>query len=210
MPTRRNVFPSASRLRAICPNGAGSVLFLIVLAGCGGSGAAPLSAATAVVASSGTAVAASVATIADCGLPNFQAELLLRMNQWRSAGANCRTAGSFAPAGTLSWNGRLQQAATAHSQDMETRNYFSHTGADGSTPAQRITATGYSWYSIGENIAAGFPSAATVIDAWMASDGHCENLMNPVFTEVAVSCVPRSGTGTYTTYWSMELGKPLN
>ena len=34
--------------------------------------------------------------------------------------------------------------------------------------------------------------------------------MNPVFTEVAVSCVPGRGASTYTTYWSMELGKPLN
>ena len=141
MPTRRNAFPSASRLRTCCPNAAGGAVFLILLAGCGGgSGAAPLSPSAPVAASANTAVAASVATIADCGLPDFQAELLLRMNRWRSAGANCRSAGSFAPAVALSWNGRLQQAATAHSQDMETRNYFSHIGADGSTPAQRITS----------------------------------------------------------------------
>ena len=130
----------------------------------------------------------------------------MRINQYRTAGASCRSAGQFAPAQPLAWNGLLQQAATGHSQDMASRNYFSHTSQDGRSMADRINATGYAWASIGENIAAGYPGIDAAVDGWMASDGHCANLMNPVFKDVGLACVT-SSTSTYSNYWTMNIGK---
>jgi uncharacterized protein YkwD len=158
----------------------------------------------AVPALAATAPAPDVAT---CGLHDFQAAMLARINQYRAAGANCRTAGTYAPAPPLVWNTRLVQAAAAHSTDMATRNYFSHISLDGRTLVERIEATGYARHSLGENIAAGHPTVHAVVDGWMASDGHCANLMNPAFRDVGLACVS-SPTSTYRRYWTMEAGKP--
>ncbi|MEO6407730.1 MAG: CAP domain-containing protein, partial [Burkholderiaceae bacterium] len=120
----------------------------------------------------------------------------------------CRSAGRFGAAPAVAWNDRLTQAAAAHSQDMALKNYFSHTSADGRTLVDRINATGYPWSSIGENIAAGYPSVNAVVDGWIASDGHCANLMNPNFRDVGFACVPGAGSSTYRTYWTLDLAKP--
>jgi uncharacterized protein YkwD len=141
-----------------------------------------------------------------CGLPDFQAAALARINAYRAAGANCRSAGRFASAQPLVWESRLAQAAAAHSQDMAARNYFSHTSPTGSTMVSRINATGYAWSTIGENIAAGYPTVNAVVDGWMASDGHCANLMNPKFKDMALACVA-SSTSTYRSYWTLDLGR---
>ncbi len=124
------------------------------------------------------------------------------------SGADCRSAGRFAPTEPVTWNSPLTQAAAGHSQDMVARNYFSHTSADGRTLVDRVTATGYSWSSLGENIAAGYPSVNAVVDGWIASDGHCANLMNPAFRDIGLACVPGTSSNTYKTYWTLDLGKP--
>jgi uncharacterized protein YkwD len=146
--------------------------------------------------------------IANCGFANFSAAALARINQARAAGANCRSAGRFASARPLVWSNRLAQVAAQHTRDMAANNFFSHTGRDGRDQRQRIDAAGYVWGSIGENIDAGSTSVNDAIESWMASDGHCANVMSPAFTEVGVACV-RGGTGnTYETYWTMEMAKP--
>ena len=116
----------------------------------------------------------------------------------------------FAATGSLAWSTSLAQAADGHSRDMVAYNFFSHTSADGRTLSDRINATGYTWSTIGENIAAGaiYSSVNAVIDGWLASDGHCENLLNPAFTEVGVACVPGTSANTYSPYWTMDLGRP--
>lgn len=152
-------------------------------------------------APSGTLTAANT-----CGLANFQSDLMALINQAR---ASSRTCGStvYPTAAPLAWNGKLFDAAAGHSADMATQNYFSHTSLDGRTFDQRITAAGYGWSSIAENIAAGQTSAASVMSAWMASAGHCSNIMNSSLTEVGVACVS-SSSSTYHTYWTMDLGRP--
>lgn len=145
--------------------------------------------------------------LSTCNLPDFAAALMQRINQHRAAGASCGAQGDFAPTGALAWEARLTQAADAHSQDMATRNYFSHTGAGGSTVGDRVSATGYTWQTVGENIAAGHRAVDEVMNGWMRSDGHCANIMNPRFTEVGVACVPTNRT-QYPTYWTMNLGRP--
>ena len=79
--------------------------------------------------------------------------------------------------GALRVDSRLAAAAQAHSADMVDRDYFSHTSPDGTGPGDRATAAGYPSWS-GENIAAGYPTAAAVVEGWMNSAGHRANILN--------------------------------
>lgn len=143
----------------------------------------------------------------NCGLANFDTDALARINQYRAAGANCGARGSFASAPPLAWEGRLTTAAHAHSLDMATNNYFAHTGRDGRTVAERVTAAGYDWRAVGENLAGGPSSVQAAVNGWMASPDHCANTMNPVYVHVGMACVANAGT-TYTRYWTMVLATP--
>ena len=140
-------------------------------------------------------------------MPDFESSFLIRINQYRAKGANCHTAGQFESARPLVWNALLQQAATGHSQEMATKNHFSHTSLDGRTLFNRITTTGYAWSSVGENIATSDSTVIAVVDGWMASDNHCANVMKATFRDVALTCVA-SSTGKHGAYWTMDVGTP--
>jgi hypothetical protein len=105
-------------------------------------------------------------------------------------------------------NSSLDAAARRHSDDMANGNFFSHTGSDGSSAGDRIFATGYRWIAYGENIAAGHRTPAEVVAAWMNSDGHRRNILDPGFKEIGVALVLRPGT-TYGYYWTQEFGLRL-
>jgi uncharacterized protein YkwD len=146
-------------------------------------------------------------TIANsCGLVNFQTALMQAINAARAQARSCGSEAKPAVA-ALGWNDTLFAAAAAHSLDMAQRNYFSHTSPEGKTLGDRALAVGYRFSGLGENIAAGQPSVSAVMAGWLASDGHCSNIMNTVFTDIAVACVVTSRP-MYPTYWTMVLGKP--
>lgn len=151
--------------------------------------------------------AASVAgTHATCNLTDFRAQALARVNSYRAAGATCGAQGSFPAVPALAWNDALTQASLVHSQDMVVLNFFSHTGTNGSSAGQRATAAGYVWSTWGENIAAGQPTVDSVMAAWLASPGHCANLMNAGFRDIGLACVSGTANNNYRTYWTMTLG----
>lgn len=182
-----------------------------VLVACGGDGAEPSAvdaepAPAPVPTSPSPSPSPATGTRATCNLAGFASELLSRVNARRTAGAHCGSAGTFAPTVVLAWNDPLTQASLVHSDDMVAGNFFSHTGSDGSNAGQRATAAGYVWRAWGENIAAGQPSVASVVDAWMASPGHCANIMNATFRDIGVACVSGGAGNTYRTYWTMTLG----
>lgn len=179
-----------------------------LLAACGGGGDSGGSSSSTPPPSGNTGGGTVLSSAATCGLPDFESAVMARVNQWRASGANCGSEGSFGPAPALAWNDLLTQAALGHSQDMVAHNFFDHTGSDGSTLGTRVTAVGYGWASLGENIAAGQTSVNQVVDGWIASPGHCANLMNPNFVHVGVACVQGNANTTYPTYWTMDLGQP--
>jgi len=131
--------------------------------------------------------------------PPQAATLLALVNQARSSARSCGST-PYAAAAPLSLDGRLTQAAQLHSEDMQTHDYFSHTGSDGSTLVQRVEAQGYSYSWLGEDIAYGFTTPSSVMAAWLQSPGHCANIMNPHFTNL--------GTGVAGTYWTLDFGAP--
>jgi uncharacterized protein YkwD len=193
-------------------SGAVASALCALLAACGGGGdvAAPAAdtATSATPAASSPVATPATSTGSTCNLADFRASLLARINQIRASGANCGADGVFGAAAPLAWNDKLTIAAEGHSQDMAAKNYFSHTSADGRTLADRVSATGYAWSSLGENIAAGYLGVNAVMNGWIASPGHCANLMNAGFTEVGVVCVPGIAGDTFSTYWTMDLGSP--
>lgn len=128
-----------------------------------------------------------------------KATLLQLVNDVRAKGCNCGST-YMQPVGPVAWNDKLEQAALAHSQDMNKNSYFDHTGLDGSTPGTRVTLAGYQWMAVGENIALGYTSEKAVVDAWIASEDHCKNIMNGLFTDMGVA---RDGL-----YWTQEFGDP--
>jgi hypothetical protein len=82
---------------------------------------------------------------------------------------------------------RLSEVARDHSQDMALRDFFDHTNPDGEQPWDRMERHGIRGFtSAGENIAAGYPSAADVQEGWMNSPGHRANILNGGFTHIGV------------------------
>jgi len=188
-----------------------AVALALALAGCGGGGesssAAPSSPVVAVPSPATPAPApANAGTRITCNLPNLQADMLAAVNAHRRAGATCGARGAFPAAAELTWNAQLTQAAVGHSDDMVAGNFFSHTGSNGSTVGDRVTAAGYAWRGVGENIAAGQATVAVVVDGWMKSDGHCANLMNASYRDIGVACVSGTANNSYRTYWTQNFG----
>ena len=114
---------------------------------------------------------------------------------------------AYAAAPPLALNATLGRAALAYAQEMASRGLMDHTGRDGSSPAQRITRSGYQWRETGENLASGIMTPEEVVAGWLGSAHHCANLMDPAFTEVGVAfgVNPRDERGVY---WAMEFGRP--
>lgn len=105
--------------------------------------------------------------------------------------------------GPLSASGALTAAAAAHSKDQAVNNKMTHTGSNGSTLGQRVSAAGFAWRTIGENVAMGYGSADSVMNGWMNSAGHRANILKADFTSIGVA-VAYSADGT--PYWTMDLG----
>ncbi len=112
---------------------------------------------------------------------------------------------AFNAARPVRWNDSLAEASRLHAEDMARYNYFSHSGRDGSDPAQRVERAGYRYRSTGENIAAGHTKPEDAVAVWIKSPQHCANLMNPAFTEMGVAFAvdPRSEMGVY---WTQAFG----
>jgi uncharacterized protein YkwD len=81
----------------------------------------------------------------------------------------------------------LKHAARAHARDMAAHSLPGHEGSDKSMPARRATRAGYSWAFVAENVAGGQTTAEEVVKTWLASPGHCANLMNPRYSESGVA-----------------------
>ena len=132
--------------------------------------------------------------------------VLALVNQARTTPRVCGNR-KFNAARPLRWNEQLAAAALAHAEDMARGDYFSHTGRDGSNPAQRVERAGYRYRRTGENIAGGQMQPEAAVAGWIKSPPHCANLMNGAFTEMgaAYAANAKSEMGVY---WAQEFGTP--
>ncbi|QEH33845.1 Cysteine-rich secretory protein family protein [Aquisphaera giovannonii] len=101
----------------------------------------------------------------------------------------------------------LADAAAIHSADMARLGRMSHDlpGVPYGSLSDRAAHVGYDYQSLGENIAYNQPDAPSVVEAWLNSPPHRENMLSPDLTQIGVG-VAWSGGGE--PYYTMELGKP--
>jgi uncharacterized protein YkwD len=134
-----------------------------------------------------------------------QQRILQLVNEARAKG---RRSGReyFAPAVALVSSEKLTRAAKSHAQDMAKRGYFEHQSPDGSEPKDRVRRTGYQYRLTGENIAFGPESAEEVVAGWLASPGHCANIMDSRFRDFGVAVATGRKRGHI--YWVQEFGLP--
>lgn len=113
----------------------------------------------------------------------------------------------FNAARPLTGSAVLGKAALLHAEDMARHSSFSHTGRDGSKPAERVARVGYRFRSAGENIAAGQSTPEDVVAGWIKSAPHCATLMNPAYTEMGVAfAVERNSE--FGVYWAQVFATP--
>jgi uncharacterized protein YkwD len=134
------------------------------------------------------------------------ANLALQLvNEVRARGARCGDR-SFAPAPPVKLSVTLGSVAFGHASDMAQHNYFEHQDLAGHSPADRVRAVGYRENLVGENIAYGPTSTQEVVQGWLDSPGHCENIMDPRFAEMGIAFAP--GRAKRGLYWVQVLAAP--
>jgi hypothetical protein len=105
----------------------------------------------------------------------------------------------------LKRNDNLQQAAIYIVEDNANRNTLSHIDSLGRSIRQRFPDFGYFYSVAAENLAAGYNSPEEVINGWMSSSGHRENILRTGLCEIGAGYTYRSGT-TYGHFWSQTFG----
>jgi uncharacterized protein YkwD len=135
----------------------------------------------------------------------IRARVVDLVNDARSKGRRCGSE-RFAAAPPLGASRKLDEAASGHARSMARKNYFDHRGRDGGQPRDRVIRTGYQFRLTGENIALGPESAEEVVAGWLASPGHCANIMEPRFQEIGVGLATGRGRGKI--YWVQTFAAP--
>lgn len=99
----------------------------------------------------------------------------------------------------LKLDSTLSQAAQAKGADMFARNYWAHVAPDGTQPWAFFVASGYQYRYAGENLARDFYNSKNVVDAWMNSKTHRENLLSNKYDDIGVAVIDGELDGVKTT-----------
>ncbi|NMB34619.1 MAG: SafA/ExsA family spore coat assembly protein [Clostridium sp.] len=105
----------------------------------------------------------------------------------------------------LKSNWQLSRVARYKSQDMVDKGYFSHTSPTYGSPFKMMESFGVRYSAAGENIAMGLRTPAEVMNAWMNSPGHRNNILSRSFTEIGVG-LAKDSIGRL--YWTQMFIKP--
>jgi uncharacterized protein YkwD len=104
---------------------------------------------------------------------------------------------------------RLLDCAQRYANLMLARSHYGHTGPDGDTVRERAEAAGYvPFAALGENLAQGQWTVAEVMDGWLHSPAHRENLLSSVFTEVGVGVAYGRNDNGWQVLWVQCFGRP--
>lgn len=112
-------------------------------------------------------------------------ELLTHVNQARAENG----------VGPLVMNEVLNSAALNKGKDMFSKNYWAHFAPDGTSPWYFIRNSGYNYTYAGENLAKGFTNSKDVVDAWMASPTHRENILSDKYKDMGFAIIEGSLQG---------------
>jgi uncharacterized protein YkwD len=140
--------------------------------------------------------AAASAAVGDPVLDAEEKAFCTQINQYRAQNGRAPLQVSVA----------LTKASEWMSNDLATKNYFSHTDSLGRAFGTRLSAFGYSYSTYrGENVAAGSASAASTFAQWKASSGHNTAMLNPNYTVIGIGRA-YSASSTYKNYWTTDFG----
>lgn len=107
-------------------------------------------------------------------------------------------------------NEALDKAAEAKAANMFSENYWAHFAPSGKTPWDFILGAGYNFTYAGENLAKNFYKSDDVVEAWMASKTHRDNLLNPNYRDIGIAVVEGMLNGQKTTLVIQEFGTTEN
>jgi uncharacterized protein YkwD len=112
---------------------------------------------------------------------------------------------------TLFVSDTLTSAAKWMAVDMATQNYFQHTSLDGRSPTQRMADAGYPAFQTwaGEDLAAGYTTAAEVLNGWINSPAHLAVLTNPAYRAIGIGRAYSAGS-QWKWYWDADFGGVLD
>lgn len=105
---------------------------------------------------------------------------------------------------------QLSAAAAQKAADMFARNYWAHVSPVGTQPWYFITQSGYAYRYAGENLARDFSDAKSIVDAWVASPTHRENLLNSHYQDIGIAVVDGTLEGRETTLVVQLFGTMLS
>ncbi len=105
-----------------------------------------------------------------------------------------RTSRGIAP---LEENWEVRRVAGYKAMDLRDGRYFSHTSPTYGSPFDMLRSFGISFRAAGENIAMGQKTPESVMQAWMRSEGHRANILNPTFTHIGVGYCTGGSSGSY-------------
>lgn len=140
--------------------------------------------------------------------PAVAREVLALVNRARSTGRRCGEK-SYPAAQALRLSAELSDAAIEYAGTMARLSRLEHRGRDGSGPSDRVRRTGYAAAVVGENIAGGVADADAAVAGWLASPGHCANIMDARFTEMGVG-FGLNRSSEFQIYWSQLFARPLS
>lgn len=116
---------------------------------------------------------------------------------------------SQAGVSVLRYNSQLAQAALAKGNHMLSNQYWAHVAPDGTEPWKFFTNANYRYRYAGENLARDFSNPGAIVDAWMASPTHRDNLLSSKYADIGVAVVEGNLNGVDTTIIVQFFGTPL-
>lgn len=109
---------------------------------------------------------------------------------------------------SLVYSEKLADAARRKAANMISENYWAHTSPSGKSPWVWFKDAGYTYLYAGENLAKDFGSTDRLINAWMASPTHRDNVINNKYTEIGIAVVPTTLQGQDTVLVVQLFGTP--
>lgn len=130
-------------------------------------------------------------------LGEMRRRMLLAVNAERRG----RSLPSLAP------NPRLDRIAQAYADDMLKRSHYGHVDPEGLTVRERAYAGGYDLRFVAENLASGQPTVEEVMDGWMKSEKHRDNILSKIYTEAGFGLSIGRNRRGYQIIWVQVFGR---
>lgn len=142
--------------------------------------------------------------------PEFIKEVANQLNRVRHTVKYCHSEDKMNDENLpdLIWNEKLTDAANFHATNMMKQNFFAHKDLESNNVGERAIKFGYKWRMIGENLAAGETKLPDVFRDWVASPGHCKNMINSSYTQFGFAQLKSDNPqNLYAYYWVLVLAK---